>query len=139
MKANNIIIVGGGSAGWMTATTFVRLFPKKKITLVESPDIKTVGVGESTINQFKQWLSLVKIKDEDFMKYTDASYKFTIRFTNFNKINSGRIEDNKLWYEYVETCGDEYFHCNECGDDCELTTDKPKGEDNGKETNDERS
>lgn len=110
MKANTIVIVGGGSAGWMTATTFVRLFPKKKITLVESPDIKTVGVGESTINQFKQWLSLVKIKDEDFMKYTDASYKFTIRFTNFNKKNSGRVEypfsmpepidDNmfNLWY-----------------------------------------
>jgi len=110
MKANNIVIVGGGTAGWMTATTFVRLFPKKKITLIESPDIKTVGVGESTIVQFRQWLYLVGIKDKDFMKHCDASYKFTIRFTNFNKINSGRVEypfsipepidDNRLnlWY-----------------------------------------
>ena len=92
MRVNNIVIVGGGTAGWMTATTFVRLFPKKKITLIESPDIKTVGVGESTIVQFRQWLSLVRIKDEDFMKYCDASYKFTIRITNFNKIDSGRVE-----------------------------------------------
>lgn len=110
MKSNNIVIVGGGTAGWMTATTFVRLFPKKKITLIESPNIKTVGVGESTIVQFRQWLSLVGIKDEDFMKDSDASYKFTIRFTNFNKIDSGRVEypfskpepiDNNrlnLWY-----------------------------------------
>ena len=110
MKSNNIVIVGGGTAGWMTATTFVRLFPKKKITLIESPNIKTVGVGESTIVQFRQWLSLVGIKDEDFMKDSDASYKFTIRFTNFNKKNSGRVEypfskpepidDNRLnlWY-----------------------------------------
>ena len=110
MRVNNIVIVGGGTAGWMTATTFVRLFPDKKITLIESPDIKTVGVGESTIVQFRQWLSLVRIKDEDFMKYCDASYKFTIRFTNFNKIDSGRVEypfslpepiDNNrlnLWY-----------------------------------------
>ena len=110
MKVNNIVIVGGGTAGFMTATTFVRLFPDKKITLIESPDIKTVGVGESTIVQFRQWLSLVGIKDEDFMKHCDASYKFTIRFTNFNKINSGRVEypfsvaeridDNRLnlWY-----------------------------------------
>ena len=49
MKVNNIVIVGGGTAGWMTATTLVRLFPDKKITLIESPNIKTVGVGESTI------------------------------------------------------------------------------------------
>ena len=110
MRVNNIIIVGGGTAGWMTATTFVKLFPKKKITLIESPDIKTVGVGESTIVQFRQWLSLVGIKDEDFMKDTDSSYKFTIRFTNFNKMDSGRVEypfstpepidDNRfnLWY-----------------------------------------
>jgi tryptophan halogenase len=92
LKSNNIIIVGGGTAGWMVATTFVRLFPKKKITLIESPNIKTVGVGESTIVQFRQWLSLVKIKDKDFMKYTDASYKYTIRFTNFHKKNGGRVE-----------------------------------------------
>ena len=110
MRVNNIIIVGGGTAGWMTATTFVKLFPKKKITLIESPDIKTVGVGESTIVQFRQWLSLVGIKDEDFMKDTDSSYKFTIRFINFNKMDSGRVEypfstpepidDNRfnLWY-----------------------------------------
>ena len=88
MKSNNIVIVGGGTAGFMTATTFVRLFPKKKITLIESPNIKTVGVGESTIVQFRQWLSLVGIKDKDFMKSCNASYKFTIRFTNFHKKNS---------------------------------------------------
>jgi len=110
MRVDNIVIVGGGTAGFMTATTFVRLFPKKKITLIESPNIKTVGVGESTIVQFRQWLSLVRIKDEDFMKYCNASYKFTIRFTNFNKINSGivdypfgspeSIDDNELnlWF-----------------------------------------
>ena len=110
MRVNNIVIVGGGTAGFMTATTFVKLFPDKKITLIESPNIKTVGVGESTIVQFRQWLSLVGIKDEDFMKHCDASYKFTIRFTNFNKIDSGRVEypfsspepidDNRLnlWY-----------------------------------------
>ena len=92
MKSNNIVIVGGGTAGFMTATTFVRLFPKKKVTLIESPNIKTVGVGESTIVQFRQWLSLMGIKDKDFMKSCDASYKFTIRFTNFHKKNSGRAE-----------------------------------------------
>jgi hypothetical protein len=110
LKVKNIVIVGGGSAGFMTATTFVKLFPDRKITLIESPNIKTVGVGESTIVQFRQWLALVGIKDKDFMKKCDASYKFVIRFTNFNKINSGRVDypfgdietidenKNNLWY-----------------------------------------
>jgi hypothetical protein len=110
LRINNIVIVGGGTAGFMTATTFVRLFPDKKITLIESPNIKSVGVGESTIVQFRKWLSLVKINDYDFMKYCDASYKFDIRFTNFHKKSNSivdypfgivnNIDDNKqnLWY-----------------------------------------
>ena len=92
MRVNNIIIVGGGTAGWMTASTFVRLFPDKKITLIESPNIKSIGVGESTIAQFRKWLALVKIKDYDFMKECDASYKFTIRFTNFHKKTDSRVD-----------------------------------------------
>ena len=71
----------------------------------------------------------MEVWDCNYCGSTDVQEKIWIA------INSGKIVDNKLWYEYKDTCGDEYFHCNECGDDCELTTDKPKGEDNGKETN----
>ena len=49
MKINNIVIVGGGSAGWMTAATLIKQFPNKNISVVESPTVATVGVGESTI------------------------------------------------------------------------------------------
>ena len=55
MKTNNIIIVGGGSAGWMTAATLIKSFPNKKITLIESPKIETIGVGESTIGFVRYW------------------------------------------------------------------------------------
>jgi NADPH-dependent 2,4-dienoyl-CoA reductase/sulfur reductase-like enzyme len=48
LKSNNIVIVGGGTAGFMTATTFVRLFPKKKITLIESP--KKFDLGRFSVN-----------------------------------------------------------------------------------------
>ena len=44
MKTENIVIVGGGSSGWMTAATLLSQFPNKKITLIESPNIATVGV-----------------------------------------------------------------------------------------------
>ena len=89
MKSDNIVIVGGGTAGFMTATTLIKLFPNKKISLIESPNIKTVGVGESTIVQFRKWMKIVGIKDEDFMKECDASYKFSIGFTDFHKRGSG--------------------------------------------------
>ena len=89
MKSDNIVIVGGGTAGFMTATTLIKLFPDKKVSLIESPRIKTVGVGESTIVQFRKWMKIVGIKDEDFMKECDASYKFSIGFTDFHKRGSG--------------------------------------------------
>jgi tryptophan halogenase len=45
MKIKKIIIVGGGSAGWMSAATLIKRFPDSDITLLESPTISTVGVG----------------------------------------------------------------------------------------------
>ena len=88
-QINKIVIVGGGSAGWMSAATMIKCFPEKEIVLIESPGIPTVGVGESTIGGIGNWLNILDIKDEDFMKYTDASYKLSIRFTDFYKKGSG--------------------------------------------------
>lgn len=84
MKTNSILILGGGSAGWMTAATFIRLFPEKQITLVEAPNISTIGVGESTTQFIREWLDLLGIRDSDWMKECDATYKLSVRFENFN-------------------------------------------------------
>ena len=48
MKFNKIVIVGGGSAGWMTAATLVKAFPDKHITVIEPEQQSGIGVGEST-------------------------------------------------------------------------------------------
>ena len=85
MKINKIIVVGGGSAGWMTASTLIKCFPNKSITVIESPNVPTVGVGESTIGQIRGWTSLLGIEDKDFIPHTDASYKLSIKFTDFYK------------------------------------------------------
>ena len=53
MNIKKIIIVGGGTAGWMTATTLIKFFPDKNISLIESPTIPTVGVGESTLGAIR--------------------------------------------------------------------------------------
>ena len=96
MIINNITIVGGGSAGWMTATTLLNQFSDKKITLVESPNISNIGVGESTVaggqsgwSGIGDWLRLVDINDHNFMSHCDAIYKLSIAFENWYRKDSG--------------------------------------------------
>jgi len=54
---NKIVIVGGGSSGWMTAASLIKNFPDIELTLIESSDIPTIGVGESTIGSINTYLS----------------------------------------------------------------------------------
>lgn len=94
-KINSIVIVGGGSSGWITASTLIHSFPNKQITLIESPNHSIIGVGESTQATITLWAQALGIDHEDFMRYTDASYKMSIRFKNFNK-----KEDNGFHYPF---------------------------------------
>ena len=55
MLKKDIIIVGGGSAGFMVAATLLKQLPESSITLIESPNTPTVGVGESTIFKSYRW------------------------------------------------------------------------------------
>ena len=85
MQINSIIIVGGGSSGWFTASTLNKHCPEIDVTLIESPNVPTVGVGESTnlnINWFFQGLDMT---EKDWMPYCDATYKASIKFTDFYK------------------------------------------------------
>jgi hypothetical protein len=85
MNFDTICIVGGGSSGWMTASTLVKAYPDKTIYLVESPSVSTIGVGESTTQFIRRWLSFLELKDEEWMPYCDATYKYSVRFENFNQ------------------------------------------------------
>ena len=85
MKFDNIVIVGGGSAGWMTAATLIKVFPNKNITVVESADVSAVGVGESTTQLMRRWQHFLEIPDIDFLTKCNATNKLSIRFENFHK------------------------------------------------------
>lgn len=89
MKTDKVVVVGGGSAGWMTAATLKKAFPDKDITVIESPDVPSIGVGESTLGQINRWMRYLEIEDDDFVPFTDATYKMSIQFTDFYKKDSG--------------------------------------------------
>jgi tryptophan halogenase len=89
MKTDSIVIVGGGSAGWMTAATLSKTFPKKTITVLESANHPTVGVGESTIGGIRKWAQYIGLKEKDFFPKTDATIKMSIKFTDFYKKDFG--------------------------------------------------
>ena len=81
---NSIVVVGGGSSGWLSAATLVRYFPEVKITLVESKNIPTVGVGESTTAMMKHFINgQLGITDEEFLPGVDGIYKMAVKFTDF--------------------------------------------------------
>lgn len=89
MNVNKIVIVGGGSAGWISAATLVKYYPEKDITVIESPNIPTIGVGESTLGAIRDWARALDLDEDDFMKFTDASYKMGIRFKDFYALKDG--------------------------------------------------
>ena len=81
----SICIVGGGSSGWMTAAAIAKTLPNIKLTLVESPTVPTIGVGESTIGHINQYLNLLGITDTDWMAACNATYKTSIKFVDFRE------------------------------------------------------
>jgi len=82
---NDIVIIGGGSSGWISAAILSNQFKDKKITVIESPNIPIIGVGESTLANINQLMGLLELEDADWMTHCNATYKLAIKFTDFYK------------------------------------------------------
>jgi tryptophan halogenase len=79
-----VVIVGGGTAGWLTAGIIAAEQPKGvEITLVESPDVSPIGVGEGTWPTMRTTLKKLGIDEADFIRECDASFKQGSRFANW--------------------------------------------------------
>ncbi|PWF48267.1 tryptophan halogenase family protein [Massilia glaciei] len=90
MQQNNvkkIVIVGGGTAGWMAAASLSKILGNKvALRLVESDEISTIGVGESTIPMIKMFNQVLGINEDEFMRETKATFKLGIEFADWGKL-----------------------------------------------------
>jgi tryptophan halogenase len=80
----NITVLGGGTAGWLTAMLTKKFYPNATVNLIESEEIGILGAGEGTVPHFIDVLKMIDISQEDLVKYAHATLKLGIRFVNWN-------------------------------------------------------
>ena len=84
-----VVILGGGTAGWMTAAALIRrLGHACSVTLVESEDIGIVGVGEATLPHIRYFVEMLGLDEAEFMKATHATFKLGIEFHDFGALGT---------------------------------------------------
>ncbi len=79
------VILGGGTAGWMAACLIAKQWPQHEVTLVESPDIGIIGVGEGSTPQLRGFFRTLGLAESDWMPRCNATYKNGIRFSGWSK------------------------------------------------------
>jgi tryptophan 7-halogenase len=89
----NVVIAGGGTAGWMAAAALSKVLthPRWKVVLVESEEIGTVGVGEATIPIINVYNNALEIDENEFMRETSATFKLGIEFVNWGRVGDSYI------------------------------------------------
>lgn len=86
IEIKNYVVVGGGTAGWITASLLATKLSNdktKSVTLIESPDIPIIGVGEGTVPSIRQTLKRIGISESELITKCDATFKQSIKFANW--------------------------------------------------------
>lgn len=85
-KTRRVVVVGGGTAGWMTASYLKAAFGDRiDVTVVESAQIGTIGVGEATFSDIRHFFEFLRLAESDWMPACNATYKLAVRFENWRE------------------------------------------------------
>ncbi len=89
-RVSKVAIIGGGTAGWMTAAWLSKVMRRQidEIVLVESDEIGTVGVGEATIPSIRKYNSWLGIDEDDFVRETQGTFKLGIEFVDWGHVGN---------------------------------------------------
>ena len=91
-RKTRVVIAGGGTAGWLAAAVLTRQLGELiDVTLVESEEIGTVGVGESTIPTIRSFHALMGLDEAEFMRTTGATFKLGIRFDDWARVGDSYL------------------------------------------------
>jgi len=89
----SIVIAGGGTAGWLSACCLAKVFlgtgiPERRVTVIESSSIPTVGVGEATLPSLVRMLEFLGVSEREFLLRCDSTFKLGIKFSGWNRFDS---------------------------------------------------
>ncbi len=103
MPPRHLVIVGGGTAGWLAAMMLADVAGRKgwgtRITVIESSKIGTIGVGEGSTAVFRQMLKHLRLDEDEFLRETGATIKYAIRHRDWRRVGhsyDGPIDDPAL-------------------------------------------
>lgn len=103
-EIRHVVVVGGGTAGWLTANHLAKKLNSKnanavQVTLIESPDIPTIGVGEGTVPAIRKTLRYLGISETDFIQQCDATFKQSIKFVDW--VHNPSTSSTKNYYHHL--------------------------------------
>jgi tryptophan halogenase len=106
-RIGRVVILGGGTAGWMTASYLGKALGQTvNITVLEAPTIPKIGVGEATVpNLQKVFFDYLGLAEDDWMRECNASYKMGIKFVNWRTPGRGAADPRPL-----DKATDHYYH-----------------------------
>ena len=101
-NVNSVIIVGGGTAGWLSALYLQKQLSRfgsgPNIQVFDSSEVGIIGVGEATVHSIRYFLQELDLSESAFMAATNATFKLGIKFENWRKSKNG--EPHSYWHPF---------------------------------------